>query len=165
MKMTTKTAFLLFLLSFTPLYSHAAKPVVHTVMTNGVAFHHFEIELSAANTLLPKDVKGRDHLDDSSRGHFDNGQFEVFIPAKHLDLGLACKNRFIVRMPMTLDADKPEVKRKQSLFYAIKKAVETGQGSVSVVLELQRDPYYACNLFFRTNGAGRYVDYVGKIKH
>jgi hypothetical protein len=103
-------------------------------------------------------------LDDTA-GNFKYGQFEVFIPANTLTLPLNCKGNYIVRMPQTLDENRTEIQRKQSLYYSIKDAKTAKKRAVRVVLEMSSAPGYACNLFFRDDGSGRYVDYIGKIRY
>jgi len=147
-----------------PVIALASPPEIHAVTgKNGIKFRHFEIQLSSENTLLPGDPKiHRKRLDEHSE-NFEYGQFEVFIPAKSLGLGLGCKSNYIVRMPMTLDrSQKTSIKQKQALFYAIKKAVESKTGTVHVVIELTYNE--GCNLFFRDGPGGRYIDYVGAIR-
>lgn len=144
-------------------FAYGAVPKITTVITNGTVFQHFEIELSKNNVLLPADVNNRERLDDSAE-NFKYGQFEVFISEKNLKLPLQCKRNYIVRMPQTLNENRDEIERKQSLYYAIKNAKIAGKKTVRVVLEISSDPDYACNLFFRSDGKGRYVDYVGKIR-
>jgi hypothetical protein len=143
--------------------SYGVTPKIHTVVNKGMVFQHFEIELSASNILLPKDIKNRERLDDTAV-NFKYGQFEVFIPAKTLTLPLKCKGNYIVRMPQTLDKNRREIERKQSLFYAIRDAKIANKKPVRIVLEMSNYEGYACNLFFRDGGEGRYVDYVGKIR-
>ena len=145
-------------------FSFGATPQIHTIVTKGTVFRHFEIELTENNTLLPKDIKNRVRLDDTA-DNFKYGQFEVFIPANSLNLPLKCKGNYIVRMPQTLDKNKAEIQRKQSLYYSIEDAKTKGKKAVRVVLEMSSYPGYACNLFFRVDGKGTYVDYVGKIKY
>lgn len=115
--------------------SFGLTPKIHTVTTNGAKFQHFEIEFSANNILLPQDVKGRQRLDDTA-DNFKYGQFEVFIPSIHLTLPLKCKGNYIVRMPQTLDENRAEIQRKQSLYYSIKDAKIKGKKAVRVVLEM-----------------------------
>ncbi len=147
-----------------PQGTSAATPQLHTVVSGGVTFQHFEIELSHANTRLPDDPGiHREQLDENS-DNFDYGQFEVFIPVRDLSLpAMTCKRLWIVRMPMTLDkARVADIKTKQALFVEIKKAVESRSGAVRVVL--QRADNGPCNLYFRDGPGGRYVDYVGPIR-
>jgi len=147
-----------------PVMALAGPPEIHAVTgKNGVKFRHFEIHLSSENTLLPGDPKiNRKRLDEYSE-NFEYGQFEVFIPAKSLSLGLGCKSHYIVRMPMTLGlGQKTSIKQKQELFYAIKKAVESKTGTVHVVIELTYNE--GCNLFFRDGPGGHYIGYVGAIR-
>jgi hypothetical protein len=144
--------------------SFGTTPQIHTVVNKGTVFQHFEIELSESNILLPKDIKNRERLDDTA-GNFKYGQFEVFIPAYALTLPLNCKGNYIVRMPQTLDENRAEIQRKQSLYYSIKDVKTAKKKAVRVVLEMSSAPGYACNLFFRDDGKGRYVDYVGKIRY
>lgn len=132
-------------------------------MSNGVVFQHFEFALSESNVLLPKEIKNRERLDETA-DNFKYGQFEVFIPAKFLTLPLKCKGNYIVRMPQTLDEDRAEIERKQSLYYSIRDAKETNKKMVRVVLEMTNASGYACNLFFRDDEKGRYVDYLGRIR-
>jgi hypothetical protein len=143
--------------------SYGIEPKVHTVESKGTVFRHFEIELSVSNTLLPKEINSRERLDDTA-DNFKYGQFEVFIPAKYLKLPLRCKGNYIVRMPQTIDGDKQEIERKQSLYYAIRDARQGRSESLRVVLEMSYAPGYACNLFFREDGKGKYIDHVGKIR-
>lgn len=147
----------------TPLIAHASAPKIHTITRGGTTFRHFELVLSSENTLLPNAPQiRRERLDENSK-NFEYGQFEVFIPAKNLDIELGCKSNYIVRMPMTIEKEKDsDIKAKQALFFAIKKAVETRTGSVRVVLEITYEK--GCNLFFRDGPNGRYIDYVGPIK-
>jgi hypothetical protein len=143
--------------------SNAAEPKIYTVVSKGVIFRHFEVELSSTNTVLPRDITGRERLDNTSE-NFKIGQFEVFIPPASLTLPNHCKGNYIVRMPQTLDEDKHEIERKQMLYYRIQHAQHDPTEVVPVVLELSNDPAYACNLFFRTDARGRYIDYVGKVR-
>ncbi len=146
-----------------PLVAVANSPEIHSISKNGTTFRHFELILSSTNTLLPSDPRvRRERLDESSK-NFEYGQFEVFIPANELNIGLGCKTNYIVRMPMTLALEKTtEIKEKQALFFAIKKAVEAKAGAVRVVIEISYDK--GCNLFFRSGPGGRYIDYVGPSK-
>ncbi|MRW89031.1 hypothetical protein GJ699_03445 [Duganella sp. FT80W] len=146
-----------------PLLAVASASEIHTITRNGTKFRHFEVALSSENTLLPNALEiRRERLDENSK-NFNYGQFEVFIPARDLDIGLGCKSNYIVRMPMTIEKEKTaDIKAKQAVFFAIKKAVETKTGSVRVVLEITYDK--GCNLFFRDGPGSRYIDYVGPIK-
>ena len=146
-----------------PVVAVANSPEIHSVNKNGTKFRHFEMMLSSTNTLLPSDPRiRRERLDESSK-NFEYGQFEVFIPAKELDIGLGCKTNYIVRMPMTLALERTtEIEEKQALFFAIKQAVEAKAGTVRVVIEISYDT--GCNLFFRSGPGGRYIDYVGPSK-
>lgn len=147
-----------------PLASLATTPEIHTITRNGTKFRHFEMTLSSSNTLLPNDPSIRRQRLDQSSKNFEYGQFEVFIPAKELDIGLGCKTNYIVRMPMTLSLENSvEIKEKQALYFAIKKAIEAKIGAVRVVIEISYDT--GCNLFFRNGPGGRYIDYVEPVKH
>jgi hypothetical protein len=143
--------------------SYGVTPKIHTIVNRGTVFQHIEIELSKRNILLPRDIANREQLDETT-DNFKYGQFEVFIPAKFLTLPLHCKGNYIVRMPQTLDGNRAEIERKQALYYAIRDAKTGRKKAVRVVLEMSRAEGYACNLFFRDDAQGRYVDYVGKIK-
>lgn len=143
--------------------SYAIEPKIYTVVRKGVAFRHFEVELSSTNTLLPRDIRRRERLDETAE-NFRYGQFEVFIPPPSLTLPNRCKGNYIVRMPQTLDQDKQEIKRKQTLYHRISDAQHDSTKTVRVVLELSNDADYACNIFFRTDSRGRYIDYVGEIR-
>lgn len=148
---------------FTSRPSDAVEPKIYTVVSKGVTFRHFEVELSSKNTVLPRNISGRERLDDKSE-NFKYGQFEVFVPPTWLSLPNRCKNNYIVWMPQTLDEDKHEIERKQTLYYRIQHAHHDSTKVVPVVLGLSGDPAYACNLFFRTDSRGRYIDYVGKLR-
>jgi hypothetical protein len=114
-----------------PLLAVASAPEIHTITRNGTKFRHFEVTLSPENTLLPNAPEIRRERLDANSKNFEYGQFEVFIPAKDLDIGLGCKSNYIVRMPMTLEKEKvSDIKAKQALFFAIKKVVETKTNSV-----------------------------------
>jgi hypothetical protein len=142
----------------------AVTPTLHTVVSGGVTFQHFEMALSHANTLLPDHPAiHREQLDETS-DNFDYGQFEVFIPVRELTLpAMTCKSFWIVRMPMTLEKEKvADIKAKQALFFAIKKAVKSRSGAVRVVIETGDSG--GCNLFFRDGPSARYIDYVGPIR-
>ena len=144
-------------------FSYGAAPKIHTIVNNGVVFQHFEFLLSESNILLPKDIKNRDRLDETS-DKFKYGQFEVFVPSKFLTLPLKCKGNYIVRMPQTLNENEVEIERKKSLYYSIRDATKAKKKAVRVVLEMSNASGYACNLFFRVDGKDKYVDYVGKIR-
>ena len=143
--------------------SYGVTPRVHTIVNKGTVFEHFEVVLSKKNLLLPREVKNRERLDETT-DNFKYGQFEVFIPTRLLTLPLNCKGNYIVRMPQTLDEDKAAIKRKQALYYTIRDARTSGEGAVRVVLAMVDNEGYACNLFFRDDRRGRYVDYVGKLR-
>jgi hypothetical protein len=163
-----KTTFvLLALLSFP---SMAVKPDIVTVTGKyGLKFRHFAFNLNKDNVLLPREVsmqRMHDEKLDEKADNFQYGQFEVFIPARALQLSLGCKRNYIVRMNQTLDLKRTEeIKTKQALFYAIQQVREGKRQQVPVVIEFHYGYDKGCNLFFRTGSGGRYVDYVGPLRH
>ncbi|MDY0973987.1 hypothetical protein SOM61_03345 [Massilia sp. CFBP9012] len=163
MKFSRLTSAVILIAAFASSPSDAVEPKIYTVVSNGVKFRHFEVDLSSTNTLLPRDITGRERLDDTSE-NFKYGQFEVFIRPTSLSLPNRCNGNYIVRMPQSIDEDGHEVERKQKLYYQIEQAAHDPVKVVPVVLELSEDPAYACNLFFRTDARGRHIDYVGKIR-
>lgn len=128
----------------------------------GIRFRHFGFELTRGNLLLPASIRGREALDETAE-NFRYGQFEVFVPVRALSLGTGCKGLFIVRMPQTLDLAKTEeIAAKQDLFTRIREVAEGGREKLAVVIELGDSP---CNLFFRADSGGAYVDYTGPLRH
>lgn len=158
-----------------PLLSIAAtSPKIYEVMgKNGLHFQHFEFLFSYQNTVLPRDSRleslnrfKADPLDEKS-DNFKYGQFEVFIPVATLNLHTSCKKFYIVRMPQTLNIEeKAKIEKKQNLFLAIQKAVRTKKGSVKAIIDNTEsaEKYSPCNLYFRSNSNGDYVDYVGRLR-
>ena len=151
-----------FLLSILISNAQASVPTIYTSKGHfGIEFKNFEFVLTPENTKLPGNAQlYREPLDEHA-SQFDSGMFEIFIPVTELELPTQCKSYYIARMPMTLDALKAaDVKKKQDLYFAIKRMVEEHSGSVRVVFEYPN----GCNLYFRSGHAGAYVDYVGQLK-
>jgi len=140
----------------------AITPEIHSITyKSGATFHHFQLELTKENLLLPSDFPDRKQLDDTT-DNFKYGQFEVFIPAKHLQLPMGCKSNYIARMGQTLGRGKENlIKEKQNLYKSLVEVYEGKLEAVNAVFEMTYKN--GCNIFFRTS-KGRYVDYLGTVK-
>lgn len=140
----------------------AIEPEIHSLSyPSGIKFHHFELQLTAKNLLLPQDFANRAQLDEHA-DNFQYGQFEIFIPTAQLKLPQNCQTNYIARMPQTLDlTQQTAIDKKQQLFFRLKDIYSGKEKPITVVFET---PYsQGCNIFFR-HYRGQYIDYIGPLK-
>ena len=137
-------------------------PEIHSATyKSGATFYHFQIELNKENLLLPRDFPNREQLNDAS-DQFKYGQFEVFIPAKYLQLPMGCKSNYIARMGQTLGrGNEALIQEKQDLYKSLVDVYEGKLEAINAVFEMTYKS--GCNIFFRTS-KGKYVDYLGAAK-
>lgn len=123
-------------------------------------YYHIKYKLTKNNFIMGKEPI------------YDNGQFEIFVNKQDFPIPANnCKDKLILRMPATLsDSNNHEksIKRKISLYKAIKNVYEGDKESIDVIIEL--NPYVQvksrrplelelgnCNIFFRTKN-NSYID-------
>ncbi len=109
----------------------------------------------------------------------ENGQFDIYLNKSQFPIAAPmCERTIILRMPGTNpsgDQVKQSINEKKALFERIQTMLNTGSGSVEVVIEL--NPYVEkirsnsltleltqCNVFFR-QARNHYVDNLGEIKN
>lgn len=137
----------------------AVTPEIHSVSyKSGATFHHFQLKLTKENILLSSDFPDRKQLNDTA-DNFKYGQFEIFIPAKYLQLPMGCKSNYIARMGQTLGRGKEAlIQEKQNLYKSLVEVYEGKLEAVDAVFEMTYKT--GCNIFFRTS-KGKYIDYIG----
>lgn len=132
-----------------------------TTYKSGATFHHFQLELTKENLLIPSDFPDRKKLDETAT-NYKYGQFEVFIPTKYLQLPMDCKTNYIARMGQTLGKGKESlIQEKQDLYKSLVDVYKGKKEAVKVVFEMTYRS--GCNIFFRTS-RGKYIDYLGAAK-
>ena len=143
-------------------HTFAVEPEIYSITyKSGKTFKHFKFQFTPETIKLPKEFPTRKQLDEKAI-NFRYGQFEVFIPAEHLNLPQACRSNYIVRMPQTLDLSKKMyIKEKQDLYFQLKKVALGSLDKYSAVIEITYKK--GCNLFFRT-AKGKYIHYAGTLK-
>ncbi|MGB3849832.1 MAG: hypothetical protein WA958_07665 [Tunicatimonas sp.] len=130
-------------------------------------YYHISFTLTPENTIKPF---GEGKFG-PKKYEIGNGQFEVFIQKESFPIKCRCSNKYIIFRAPYLEHPDPEYLR---VFDELKTMLESSQGSVEVVLEL--NPYVdrtsdnpmileltAPNVFLRT-AYGKYINYLGPLK-
>jgi hypothetical protein len=136
-------------------------------------YYHIKYTLAPENTVLKVERYYQGKPFDYASLQ-ENGFFEVYIRKDKFPIKApGCNSKYLF-LQMKGSELPSHITEKKELYNRIKKMVETGKGSVDVIIELnpysivkKKDPLEieleGCNIWFR-EAYGRYISYLGPLR-